>query len=75
VTFDCARAVVVPLMIVALGAASVSAQTTADIRGKVTDETDAALPGVTVTATSAALLVPQLVSVTDPEGNEFCLVA
>ena len=68
-TFDCARAVVVPLMIVALGAASVSAQSTADIRGKVTDETDAALPGATVTATSAALLVPQLVSVTDPEGN------
>ena len=68
-TSHCARAVVVPLMIVALGAASVSAQTTADIRGKVADETDAALPGVAVTATSPALLVPQLVSVTDTEGN------
>ena len=33
------------------------------------DETAGVLPGVTVTATSPALLVPELVSVTDAEGN------
>jgi hypothetical protein len=56
-------------MIAVLGATSLSAQTTADIRGRVADETDAALPGVSVIAKSPALLVPQLVSVSDAEGK------
>lgn len=48
----------------------VSAQTVgnANIRGKVTDETGGALPGVTVTAASPALIVGQLVAVTDGDG-------
>jgi len=41
---------------------------TGAIRGVVTDESSAAMPGVTVTLTSAALLVPQI-AVTDPTGN------
>jgi Carboxypeptidase regulatory-like domain len=38
------------------------------IAGTVTDSSAAVLPGVTVTATSPALQVPQLVTVTDPTG-------
>ena len=38
------------------------------IAGTVTDESAAVLPGVTVTATSSALQVPQLVTVTDSAG-------
>jgi len=56
-------------MILLLPASTTFAQTNADIRGKVADETAGVLPGVTVTATSPALLVPELVSVTDAEGN------
>ena len=62
----------VPLACVIFLTASVaSAQTigNAAIRGRVTDPTGAALPGVTVTATSPALLVPQLVTQTDTDGS------
>ena len=41
----------------------------ASIDGVVTDESGAALPGVSVTATSAALQVPQLTTVTDGQGQ------
>ena len=48
----------------------VAAQTirTGSITGTVTDESKAALPGVTVTVTSSALQVPQLVEVTNARG-------
>ena len=42
---------------------------TATIIGRVTDDSGAVLPGVTVTATSPALQVPQLVAVTDGAGD------
>lgn len=45
------------------------AQTTASIVGRVTDESGAILPGVTVTATSPALQVPQVIGVTDAQGD------
>jgi hypothetical protein len=45
------------------------AQTTASIVGRVTDESGAVLPGVTVTVTSPALQVPQVVDVTDAQGD------
>lgn len=41
----------------------------ASIIGRVTDESGAVLPGVTVTATGPALQVPQVVSVTDAQGE------
>ena len=43
--------------------------TAATITGQVTDESGAVLPGVTVTATSPALQVPQITSVTDARGE------
>ena len=42
--------------------------TDAAIRGRVTDETAGALPGVSVTITSPALITPQMLTVTDAEG-------
>ncbi|MET0211631.1 MAG: carboxypeptidase-like regulatory domain-containing protein, partial [Vicinamibacterales bacterium] len=39
------------------------------IIGKVTDQTGAVLPGVTVTATSPALQVPQVTAVTNELGE------
>jgi hypothetical protein len=64
---------VVALLAVCLLATSAFAQgggasSTGTINGKVTDASQAVLPGVTVTATSPALLGPQ-VSVTNAEGN------
>lgn len=51
-------------------AATLAAQTsTASIIGTVTDESGAVLPGITVTATSPALQVPQVVTVTDAAGE------
>src|SRR5262245_26314693 len=41
----------------------------ASLVGKVTDESGAGVPGVTVTATSPALQVPQVTAVTGPEGD------
>src|SRR5215813_783814 len=45
------------------------AQEDAGIIGVVTDESGAVLPGVTVTATSPALQVPSMASVTDAKGE------
>ena len=63
----------VALLAVCLSATSAFAQgggasSTGTINGKVTDASQAVLPGVTVTATSPAMLGPQ-VSVTNAEGN------
>jgi hypothetical protein len=41
----------------------------AEITGRITDESGAVLPGVTVTATSPALQVPSMVAVTDARGD------
>jgi len=61
------------LLIVTLSVLPVAARaqqvTSASINGTVTDESRATLPGVTVTATSPSLQVPQLVNVTDEEGR------
>ena len=43
--------------------------TVASIIGQVTDQSGAVLPGVTVTATSPALLVPQVTGVTNERGE------
>ncbi len=43
--------------------------TAASIIGQVTDESGAVLPGVTVTATSPALQIPEVMSVTDERGE------
>lgn len=53
----------------AASAAGQGAAAPAGIVGQVTDETGAALPGVTVTATGPALQVPQVVAVTDAQGD------
>ena len=46
----------------AVGAGTAFAQTTGEIIGRVTDSSDAVLPGVTVTLTGASLLQPQVTS-------------
>jgi len=57
--------------VVALGGSHVWAQAGAlgTIHGTVSDESAAALPGVTVTVTSTALQVGKLVQVTQPDGT------
>ena len=45
------------------------AQTAGSIVGRATDESGGVLPGVTVTATSPALQLPQVVDVTDAQGD------
>jgi len=45
------------------------AQTAGSIVGRVTDESGAILPGVAVTATSPALQLPQVVAVSDTQGD------
>ena len=50
-------------------AAAGQAQTVGSIVGRVTDESGAVLPGVTVTAKSPALQLPQVVDVTDGQGD------
>src|SRR5688572_14038267 len=62
----------VPVLIGLAALASSSpaaAQSTAAIVGQVTDQSGAALPGVTVTATSPALQVPQVTDVTNELGE------
>src|SRR4030095_1206690 len=62
--------VVVPLQFsLATHSAWAQAATLGNIIGKASDETGAILPGVVVTATSPALQVPTVTSVTDAEGN------
>ncbi len=54
---------------VATGMAWAQAGTLGNIMGKATDETGGVLPGVTVAATSPALQVPSVTTVTDAEGS------
>ncbi len=58
-------------LIMALGVPTASAQTTAQsgIEGRITDETGAVLPGVTITISSPALQTPQVASTTDRDGR------
>ena len=53
--------------LVIVGVSHAAAQVSGSINGTVTDNTGAILPGVTVTATSAALMGPR-VAVTNDEG-------
>jgi hypothetical protein len=62
-----ARAAILSLVIVAPAAAQTGVS--ASIVGQVTDESGAVLPGVTVSATSPALQVPQIVAVTTERGE------
>ena len=56
-------------LLVCASPVSAQAQTTGSIVGRVTDESGGSLPGVTVTATSPALQVPQVSTVSDPQGD------
>lgn len=62
---------VVACLLLAVAAASVSAQTTgrSGIEGRVTDDTGAVLPGVTVTISSPALQIAQMTTTTDQDGR------
>jgi carboxypeptidase family protein len=60
---------VVAFLVLVISRAAFAQTGTATINGQVTDESGAVLPGVTVTATSPALQVPQVVSATDQEGR------
>ena len=62
------REVSIGAVIVLLAAASASAQATAQLNGRVTDESGAVLPGVTVTATQTDTTITRTV-VTDATGN------
>ena len=57
--------------LLALGPSAAGAQTVVNgsINGTITDETGATLPGVTITLTSSALQVPQLIRVSDVSGD------
>jgi hypothetical protein len=70
-TLNCARYTFrTALFLVAFACAgSAAAQQDASIIGQVTDESSLALPGVTVTATSAALQVANVTAVTDERGE------
>jgi len=50
-------------------AAHAQTGTLGNIIGKAADETGGVLPGVTITATSPALQVPNVTAVSDAEGN------
>ena len=56
------------IALLALSAAASGQVILGSIAGTVTDETGAALPGVTITLTSPALQVPQLVRISEAEG-------
>jgi hypothetical protein len=64
------RTIVLGLFVLWLSPGVAHAQTTdtASIQGKVTDESGAVMPGVTVTIASPALQTPQVTSVTDVQG-------
>jgi hypothetical protein len=61
--------VVVSLFSLGIETASAQTGTLGNIIGKAADETGGVLPGVTVTATSPALQVPNVTTVSDAEGN------
>jgi len=52
-----------------LSAGRLSAQEAAGVIGQLTDESGAVLPGVTVSASSPSLQVPQVTAVTDEHGE------
>jgi len=56
-------------MVLVLLAAVFAAAQDAEINGRVTDESGAIMPGVTVTATSPSLQVPSMVAVSDERGD------
>src|SRR4051812_32837551 len=62
-------AVLVIMLFACADRAAGQAQTAGTITGRVTDESGAVLPGVTVTAMSPALQVPQVVDVTAAQGD------
>src|SRR4051812_14269115 len=70
-TWDLAGVVVLLTSLCAFAhpASAGQAQTTASIVGQITDESGAVLPGVTVTATSSALQVPQIAVISDAQGD------
>jgi len=55
--------------LVAFASSAAAGQGTATIVGQVTDQSGAVLPGVTVTATSPALQVPQVTTITNEVGE------
>jgi carboxypeptidase family protein/TonB-dependent receptor-like protein len=57
------------VLLVPFAGRSYAGQQAASIIGQVTDESGAILPGVTVTATSPALQLPQVVAVTNERGE------
>lgn len=63
------RILIVIGLLQAVSAMAAAQTQEASIIGQVTDESGAVLPGVTVTATSPALQVPQVVNVTDARGE------
>ena len=69
--FERSRRRVVPVLalMLCLAPAASQAQQEAGILGQVTDESGAVLPGVTVTAKSPALQVPEVSDVTDERGE------
>ena len=56
------------VLFASVGAAFAQSVSSASINGTVKDQSGGVLPGVTVTISSPALQVPELVQVTDPEG-------
>jgi hypothetical protein len=63
------RALVIAVVSMTLASIAFSQGQDASIIGQVTDDSGAILPGVTVTATSPALQVPNVVSVTNEQGE------
>src|SRR5262245_10886883 len=61
--------VLIASLVASASSAAGQAQVTGSIVGRVTDESGAVLPGVTVTTTSPALQVPQMVNVTNVQGD------
>src|SRR5712691_9487311 len=61
--------VILALVLTMAGTAPAQNITSSSIDGVVTDDTGGALPGVTVTITSPALQVPQIVQTTDNQGH------
>jgi len=62
----CTAAIILAMLAVS---STATAQQAAGIIGRVTDESSAIMPGVTVTATSPALQVPSVTGVTDANGE------
>jgi hypothetical protein len=57
------------IFLAGIGAAGAQSVSSATINGTVRDQSGGVLPGVTATLTSPALQVPQMVQVTDADGN------